>query len=72
MNIYIQLLNEGTEVYRPVPASKIKDNLYKVEGFEIYDPEDEIWEFTPSTYVLVEQRNLDGKKVLVAIKQREE
>ncbi len=68
-NIYIQLLNEGTEVYRPVPAIKIKNNIYKLQGFDIYNPEDEIWEFSPGTYVQVEKRNLDGENVLIAIQK---
>ena len=69
-NIYIQLLEEGTKVYRPVPAIEIANNIYKVRGFEIYDSGDEIWEFSPGTYVLVEEQNLDGEKVLVAIKEQ--
>ncbi len=68
-NIYIQLLNEGTEVYRPVPAIKIKNNIYKLQGFDIYNPKDEIWEFSPGTYVQVEKRNLDGENVLIAIQK---
>lgn len=67
--IYVQLLEEGTKVYRPVPACKIENNLYEVGGFEIYDPEDEIWEFTPGTCVLVKEQSLDGKNVLVAIQE---
>ncbi|WP_205529559.1 hypothetical protein [Taibaiella koreensis] len=68
-NIYIQLLEEGTKVYRPVQAIEIENNIYEVQGFEIYDPEDETWEFLPGTYVLVEEQNLDGVNVLVAIKE---
>lgn len=68
--IYIQLLDEGTKVYRPVPACEIGNNIYEVNGFEIYDPEDEVWEFSPGTYVLVEEQKLDEKIVLVAIKQQ--
>jgi hypothetical protein len=60
-NIYIQLLEEGTKVYRPVPSFQIEDNLYEVGGFEIYDPEDEVWEFTPGTYVLVVEKTLMEK-----------
>jgi len=66
--IYIQLLDEGTKVYRPVPSCEIENNIYEVGGFEIYDPEDEVWEFLPGTYVLVEEQSLDEENVLVAIK----
>lgn len=67
--IYVQLLGEGTKVYRPVRASVISDKFYEIEGFDTYDPEDEIWEFTPGTRVVVEEQNLNGKMVLVAVKK---
>lgn len=70
-SIYIQLLDEGTKAYRPVPAREIENNVYKIQGFEIYDPEDETWEFLPGTTVLVEEQCLDGGIVLVAIKSKE-
>ncbi len=66
--IYIQLLGEGTIVYRPVPALKIEDNVYKIEGYNIYDPDDEEWEFLPGTFVIVEERTLEEDIVLVAVK----
>lgn len=68
--IYIQLLNEGSIVYRPVPSYEIGNNIFKVDGFEIYDPEDEEWEFPPETYVLVEEQIRDGVNILVAIQER--
>ncbi len=69
-NIYIQVLEEGTKVYRPVPAIEIENNIYEVQGYDIYDSEDETWEFLPGTYVLVEEQNLGGENVLVAIKEQ--
>lgn len=39
--IYVQLLDEGTRVYRPVPAIKIRDDIYELKGAEIYDTTDE-------------------------------
>ena len=69
-NIYIKLFEEGIEVYRPVPALQIEENIYEVRGFEIYDEDDEVWEFPPGTHVLVEKHNLDNENVLVAIKQQ--
>ncbi|MBZ5856407.1 hypothetical protein [Flavihumibacter profundi] len=66
MNIYIRLLNEGTIVYRPVPATELEKNVYEVEGLDIYNPEDEIWEFLPGTFVVVEPIEINGVIVLVA------
>jgi hypothetical protein len=65
--IYIRLLGEGVQVYRPVPASQISSDVFLIEGADFYDPEDEKWEFLPGTRVVVEKRVLEGEAVLVAI-----
>jgi len=70
-NIYVQLLNEGTEVYRPVPAIEIRNNIYKLEGREIYDPEDEEWEFKPGTLVKTERKCFEREMVLIALQEEE-
>ncbi len=69
--IYIQLLGEGTIVHRPVPAIEIGDYIYQLKGEEIFDPDDEEWEFLPGTKVKVEQKELEGERVLVAIEKRD-
>ena len=60
--IYIQLLNEGTDCYRPVRAVKLGniENAYKILEDNIYDREDEEWEFEPGTNVYVEEKTLFG------------
>jgi len=68
--IYVQLINEVTKVYRPVPAFEIETNVYKLGGHQIYDSDDELWEFTPGTVVIVEERNLEGETVLVATTEK--
>ena len=65
--VYVQLLNEGTRVWRPTNARFIKDDLYELLATEDYDAEDEEWEFLPKTIVHTEQRSVG----LVAIKQFE-
>ena len=65
--IYVRLLGEGVQVYRPVSASQITSRVYVIDGYEVYDPDDEEWEFFPGTHVVVEKRVLGGKAVLVAI-----
>lgn len=59
MNIHVKLLDEGTIVYRHLPAKKLTENIYLLQGHDIYDPEDEKWEFSPDTCVFVEQQELD-------------
>ncbi len=65
--IYIKLLNEGSVAYRPVDAIAISENIYELKGNDIYDPEDEEWEFSPGTLVIVEERMLSEKSVLIAV-----
>ena len=64
--IYIKLLNEGTNVYRPVPSLKKDDNIYEVLGKDIYDSQDETWEFPPGSIVVCEWQKLSGGDCLVA------
>lgn len=71
MKIYVRLLNEGTEVFRPVNAVRVTDDTYTLGDEWGYDPSDEEWEFPPGTTVRVETRELmEGvvpKKQLVAV-----
>ncbi len=66
--VYIRLLNEGVLVYRPVPAMRVTSDVYVVGGADIYDPEDETWEFPPGAHVVVQKRAIEsgGEAVLIA------
>ena len=46
--IYMPLLNEGTDAWRPVEATPLAGDRYRVEGDM---PEDEEWAFAPGTVV---------------------
>lgn len=62
--IYMPLLNEGTDVWRPVEVTPLEGALYRVEG-EM--PSDEEWEFVPGTLVQCEwKRFSDGAHRLIA------
>jgi hypothetical protein len=65
--IYVRLLNEGTEVYRPVPAKRISESVYLILDTAAYDAADETWEYPPGCRVRVTQRLLSGESKLVAI-----
>lgn len=65
--IYIRLLDEGTEVFRPTQAEILERQVFKVLSTSDYDPEDEHWEFPPGSFVRGVVRKLDGEDVLVAI-----
>ena len=67
--IYIKLLDEGSDAYRPVIAEKIDKNIYKISDGNSYDSEDETWEFIPGTIVWVERKKLSNENLLVAIRK---
>lgn len=65
--IYVALLNEGTDCWRPVEASLQGDGLYLLSGSI---PELEEWEFSPGATVRCEEKKFaDGEVGLVAVKQ---
>lgn len=66
--IYIRLLEEGTEVWRPTEAEELRDGLFKLLPTPNYDPEDEHWEFGPGSVVRGVSRKVEGDAVLVAVK----
>lgn len=65
--IYIRLLDEGTEVFRPTEAEPLGQGRFKVLPTADYDPEEEHWEFTPGNEVLGVTKTLEGEAVLVAV-----
>ncbi|MEI7846312.1 MAG: hypothetical protein WCK35_10955 [Chloroflexota bacterium] len=64
--LYIPLLDEGTDVFRPTKGKMIADLIFRVLSTEGYDPNDENWAFPPGSIVKCENRIIGGKLVLVA------
>ncbi len=63
--IYMPLLNEGTDVWRPVEATQLAADRYRVEGRV---PDDEEWAFAPGALVLCAWKTSSGGEMgLVAI-----
>jgi hypothetical protein len=56
--IYVQLLDEGTDVWRPVEATRLADNVFTILGVI---PDDEVWAFPPGSRVLCEPRSAQGE-----------
>jgi len=65
--VFVRLLGEGTVVYRPSPATRIAEDVYRLERPKDYDPDDETWEFPPGSTVRCERRMLDGSPAMVAV-----
>jgi hypothetical protein len=64
VTIYVALLNEDVEVWRPVLAEHLGGDSYLLIGptpeGAVYDPDDEEWEFKPGTVVRRERQAFSG------------
>jgi hypothetical protein len=49
--VYVRLLDEGTDVWRPVRARALPDGTFWLLEPNGYDPNAETWEFPPLTKV---------------------
>jgi len=66
MTIYVELLNEGTYVIRPVPSKEIAPNVHQLFPTDGYDSELEEWQFPPGSIVVCEPKTTDNQTILVA------
>lgn len=58
--IFMPLLNEGTDVWRPVNATPVSSDTYRIEG-EM--PDDEEWAFLPGSVVRCVDKTFTGGNV---------
>jgi hypothetical protein len=61
--VYVQLLNEAVDVWRPVVAEHVEGDKYRLIGPK---PDDETWPFAVGDVVRCEPRRLSGGVVPVA------
>jgi ribosomal protein S17 len=70
-SIFVKLLDEEIDVWRPVEAMEIKDNLYKIisDSDKAYEEYDENWEFKTGDIVRCQYKKFPSEKeeFLVAI-----
>jgi hypothetical protein len=65
LKIYVGLVKEGTDVWRPVPARHIKDNVYVLLGTPSGN---ESWKYaTGSTVRCAEHKFAGGELGLIAV-----
>ena len=73
--IYVYLLDEGTDVWRPIEAIPVGNSVYRIVS-ENSDPEDEHWQFSNGDLVRCELKPLsegnDYQNKLVAVEKIEE
>ncbi len=65
--IFVRLLDEGVEVWRPVQARNIGPDRYLILE-QPYDREVERWEFGPGEEVTCAMVPADGGEILAAVK----
>jgi len=66
--VFVRLLGEGTDVWRPVTARELGGDRFLLLEPDDYDPEDEEWEFLPNRIVICQHESRDGRQVLIASK----
>jgi hypothetical protein len=66
--IYVELLDEGVDVWRPVDAVQLEDGWYRITGVKA-DP-DERWAFDTGDVVRCELRLLSRGHALVPVEKR--
>jgi len=63
--VHVRLLDEGTDVWRPVQAERLGETTYRLAHGSV--PEDENWSFQPGDIVVVEHRrgaDADGQSLI--------
>jgi hypothetical protein len=65
-DIYVPLLNEGTDVIRPTRGRPLGEMKYEVLPVPGYSPSLEEWQFPPGTIVKCVLEKHGGREVLVA------
>ena len=67
IKVYVRLLDEGTDVMRPVIATPTINGYFKLAMPDDYDADFENWEFKPGSTVQCNQQILEGRPELIAI-----
>jgi hypothetical protein len=61
--IYVALLDEGIDVWRPVAAERLSRGCYRIVD---HDRGVERWQFEPGTVVRCRKEQRDGRSILIA------
>ncbi len=66
IQLYVPLLNEGTDVLRPTTGVFVGPDVIRVEAPGDYAPDIEEWEFPPGSEVRCIAEFRGGRQILVA------
>ncbi len=64
--VYVRLMDEGTNVFRPTTGIPLGGDLYRLMPTPSYELDDEDWQFPPGTIVRCIYEIRDGEEILVA------
>ena len=67
VDAYVRLLNEGTDVVRPVQLIDSEDGTFRIVATPNYDPNDEEWEFLPKSLVAIKDSLIGGEIVRLIV-----
>lgn len=63
--VYVRLLDEGIDVWRPVEAERLGETTYRLAVDPV--PADEHWSFQPGDIVVAERRGDHPDEALIAV-----
>jgi len=66
--IYVRLLDEGVDVWRPARAEHLGENVYRIVS-QPYDREIESWQFEPGDDVVCELIESSDGRILAATRK---
>jgi hypothetical protein len=71
VQIYVALLDEGTDVWRPVQAEHLSSNVYRILS-QSYDRQIESWQFEPGDVVFREMIEASEGRILAATRKADQ
>ena len=66
--IYVSLLDEGVDVWRPVRAQRLRGSVYRIVS-QRYDRDTESWQFVPGDEVFCELVESSEGRILAAVRK---
>ncbi len=66
--VYVSLLDEGVDVWRPVKAQYLRGNVYRIAE-QPYDKKLETWQFTPGDEVVCEMVDSSDGRIFAATRK---
>jgi hypothetical protein len=66
--IYVALLDEGVDVWRPVMAERVRGDVYRIVD-QTYDRETECWQFEPGEEVVCAMMDTEDGARLTATRR---